>query len=147
MLAISYSSYLSRLYRFTKNQKRASVLLSDLQQTLVASLISPASATPPATYFTPNSPATPAPSASSAIGSFNLPTAQPGMQLPKARREVSLLDDSDDESFGESGEDANATAHSALSSRMAAPVLVPDTLPLPRAAATAKNAKNHLDGA
>ncbi len=63
------------------------------------------------------------------------------MQLPKARREVSLLDDSDDESFGESGEDANATAHSALSSRMAAPVLVPDTLPLPRAAATAKNAK------
>ncbi|KJA26888.1 hypothetical protein HYPSUDRAFT_213011 [Hypholoma sublateritium FD-334 SS-4] len=124
---------------FTKNQKRASVLLSDIQQTLVASLISPTPATSSASYFTPNTPPPPpAPFTSSAVGGFNLPTAQPGMQLPKAKRGVSLLDDSDDESFGESCEDANVTMHSALPSRMSAPVLVPDTVPR---AATAKIGK------
>lgn len=61
------------------------------------------------------------------------------MQLPKAKRGISLLDDSDDESFGESGEDANATVHSALPPRMSAPVLIPDTVP--QSTATAKSAE------
>lgn len=51
------------------------------------------------------------------------------MYLPQARRGVSLIDDSDDESFGESGEDHNATLRTTLPTRMSAPVLVPDSVP------------------
>jgi hypothetical protein len=115
-------------YRFTKNHKRASVLLSDMQQSLVSALVSPSTTsetagTASASYYsvTPITPSlsgkiSPPPSSSKTHLAFQV---QPP---PQRNMSTSLLDDSDDESFGESGADAGGDNTVRL-----VPVMVPDS--------------------
>ncbi|KIM36655.1 hypothetical protein M413DRAFT_448998 [Hebeloma cylindrosporum] len=138
---------------FTKNQKRASVLFSDMQQSLVSALASPgpspasasasASSTAPYYSITPTTTAAgkvkvsspPSSSSSKAHSTFHSqPQTQRGMS-------TSLLDDSDDESFGESGGDAGVDNTVRL-----APVMVPDSKGVNRGPIQAKEkAKAKVD--
>ncbi|KAF8191200.1 hypothetical protein BJ912DRAFT_964466 [Pholiota molesta] len=128
---------------FTKNQKRASVLLSDIQQTFVSSLISPNSTPDSAASFSNSSYPTPTTPSSHPSLSSNAshphtpatrssktsvsPNASSTLAQHPAQRGVSLIDDSDD--FGESGQDNNKAMRLPLAARMmSTSVMVPDSV-------------------
>ena len=121
-----------RLCRFTKNQKRASLLFSDMQQSLVSALASPSGTSGPAYASASASSAapyysvapTPASGKVSSAPSSSSKTPSVSQLQPQTQRgmSTSLLDDSDDESFGESGVDAGGDNTVRL-----APVMVPDS--------------------
>ncbi|KAH9477420.1 hypothetical protein JR316_0009633 [Psilocybe cubensis] len=128
---------------FTKSQKRASLLLSDMQNTIVSALTSPPTSTKPlfgdGSYTkspqmqSPN-PGSPATFSSNASQSTLLSPRIPTSAQPRPRSATSLLDDSDEEL----GSDVGANQLRAkLNSRMMAPVMVPDSLS-PTAASQSK---------
>ncbi|PPQ66002.1 hypothetical protein CVT26_010662 [Gymnopilus dilepis] len=106
-----------------KNPKRASLLLSDMQQSIVSALGSPISIS--------GAPQTPA-SARSPPSSYAPPLSSNASQT-SSRTSTSLLDDSDDESFGESG-----------LSMAKAPVMVPESLSAKSSALKTAQAANRL---
>ncbi|CAA7257294.1 unnamed protein product [Cyclocybe aegerita] len=140
---------ISRSSTFTKNQKRASLLISDMQQTLVSALISPPapSSGPPSesSYSISSNDPHHAPMSSPSSFSSNafdfieqstsssnvqspapkpkLPLTQPQGRRAVSARSTSLLDESDDESFGGPVGDQDSTVRMRLG--MGAPVLVP----------------------
>ncbi|PPQ83769.1 hypothetical protein CVT25_000118 [Psilocybe cyanescens] len=134
---------------FTKSQKRASLLLTDMQNSIVSALTSPPTSTVPLFGSNPNSSASASPSpaptpASPALFSSNAShatlsprvTASVSVQ-PRPRSATSLLDDSDDDENGSADTGANHL-RAKLSSRMMAPVMVPDSLSPTTVAAAAK---------
>ncbi|KAF9486223.1 hypothetical protein BDN70DRAFT_870310 [Pholiota conissans] len=140
---------------FSKNQKRASVLLSDIQQTFVSSLMSPL---PPSSDSSKSAYPTPTtPSSYTALSSNASHLRTPTTPLPKTLESPnntsntlpqrrSLIDDSDDESFGESADDTiktNMPPQMPLAARMmSSSVMVPDAAPPPAVKAKRSADKN-----
>ncbi|KAJ3513928.1 hypothetical protein NLJ89_g2674 [Agrocybe chaxingu] len=157
---------ISRSSTFTKNQKRASLLISDMQQTLVSALISPpgsSSAAPSESSYSISStgphhaPISSPSSFSSNAFDFieqstssstvqspapkpKLPLSQPQGRRTASPRSTSLLDESDDESFGGPVGDQDSTIRMRLG--MGAPVLVPVSIKAQQPHATSQPRKS-----